>query len=204
MTTQAQKLLQKYQTIIAEEVNVKSVRLLDDDQQVKMQYVPLGNKLGADFGKDTGRIIWSAKQWKAKIQDDGSLLVEDGSDAWTLSSDQFEVRYSWFDQPNQIVEEWAMVELNLDLTDELVQEWIAREISRFINQMRKDADYTVSDRVACGYVSLSTLLSEIIQTHAEYLQAEALLSWVQEWESEWDHTAEFEYEWGVVTFTVKR
>lgn len=69
-----------------------------------------------------------------------------------------------------------MVELDLTLTDDLIQEGIAREISRFLNQMRKDADYTVSDRVQCFYKTDSDLLIQIVTGHTEYLQQEALLS----------------------------
>ncbi len=52
----------KYKDIIAEEVNVKDVYLLDDAVVVTTTYVPLGQKLGAVFGKDTSLIISSAKQ----------------------------------------------------------------------------------------------------------------------------------------------
>lgn len=204
MTNQAQKILDKYGSIIAEEVNVKSVHLLDDDQQVTVQYIPLGNMLWEQFGKDTGRIIWSAKKWSATLTEQGDLKVSDGWDSWTLTPDQFEIRYSWFDEPHQIVEDWIMVELDLALTDELIQEWTAREISRFLNQMRKDADYQVSDRVACGYETKSTVLADIIQTHAEYLQAEALLTSITAEEIQWDYSAVFEYEWEEVSFTLKR
>lgn len=204
MTSQAQKILDKYESIIAEEVNVKSVSLLDDDQQVTVQYIPLGNMLWEQFGKDTGRIIWSAKKWSASLTSNGELKVSDGWDSWLLSSDQFEVRYTWFDEANQIVEEWAMVELNLSLTDELVQEGIAREISRFLNQMRKDADYQVSDRIQVWYETDSELLGKILVDHAEYLQTEALVREFVAEKIEGELEADFEYEGEAVSFVVKK
>jgi len=204
MTANPQQLVEKYHDIIAEEVNVKKVSILDDTQQVTIQYIPLGNTLWAQFGKDTGRIIWSAKQWKAKIQDDGRLLVEDGNDSWTLSSDQFELRYSWFDQPHQIVEEWAMIELDLTLTDELIAEWVAREISRYLNQMRKDADYDVSDRIQVWYETSHTPYAELIVKHIDYLKAEALVESFSPNKIDSDHSATFELDGNEVVFYVKR
>ncbi len=204
MSVNPQLIVEKYHDIIAEEVNVKKVSLLWWDQQVTVQYVPLGNTLWAQFGKDTGRIIGSAKQWKAKIQDDGSLLVEDGSDSWMLSSDQYELRYSGFDGPNQIVEDGAMIELDLTLTDELIAEWVAREISRFLNQMRKDADYDVSDRIQVGYQTDHAPYAALIVAHQEYLQTEALVASFVADQIESDHSATFELDGHEVMFYVKR
>lgn len=199
-----EKIVEKYQDIIAEEVNVKQVTLLDADQSVTVQYVPLGNMLGEAFGKDTWRIIASAKKWQAQLNDAGELLVQDGDDSWTLSQEMFDLRYSWFDEANQIVEEATMIQLDLELNDTLIQEWIAREISRFLNQMRKDADYQVSDRVQCGFTTESDYLSGIVATHESYLQAEALLQSINRESIAWDHTAEFEIDGQSMSFTLKK
>lgn len=197
------KILEKYHDIIAEEVNVKKVSLLDDNQQVNISYIPLGNKLWEQFGKDTGRIIWSAKQWNAELKD-GKLIVRDGDDSWELSEDQYEIRYSGFDGENQIVEEWAMIELDLTMTDDLIQEGMAREISRFLNQMRKDADYTVSDRIQVWYETKSELLTKIISDHEEYLQNEALVSEFVAGKIDGELDAEFELDEEKVRFFVKK
>lgn len=202
--TSPENILEKYHDIIAEEVNVKNVSLLSDDQQVTVQYVPLGNTLGEKFGKDTWRIIGSAKQGNARLVENWQLKVEDWDQSWLLDTDQYEVRYSWFDGKNQIVEDGTMIELNLELTDELIQEGIAREISRFLNQMRKDADFEVSDRVDCGFVTESDDMSGIIAKHDTYLKTEALLRDIDRSTIQWDHTAIFEYEGNEVTFTLKR
>ena len=46
-------LLEKYADVIAEEVNVKEISLMEGNAEVKVQYNPLGSMLGASFGKDT-------------------------------------------------------------------------------------------------------------------------------------------------------
>ena len=45
----AARLLQKYGEIIAEEVNVNDVTLLDDTVSVTVTYIPLGQKIGGLF-----------------------------------------------------------------------------------------------------------------------------------------------------------
>ncbi len=204
MTTKAQRLVEKYHDTIAEEVNVKKVSILSDDQQVTIQYIPLGNTLWEQFGKDTWRIIWSAKKGQAQLLDDKTLKVHDGEDEWILSEHQYELRYSWFDEDNQIVEDGAMVELDLTMTPELVQEWIAREVSRFLNQMRKDADFDVSDRITVGYQTWSEMLENVIKIHSSYLQEEALVASFTTDSLTWELESDFEYEWQIVHFVVKK
>ena len=206
MTATSAQLLAKYGQIIAEEVNVKQVWLIENTDWVRIQYLPNGRELGADFGKDTWQIIWSAKSGNALLNNDGTLTVTwSAGQERVLQDHQFEVRYTWFDAPHQVVESWAMIELDLETTQDLIDEWVAREISRFLNQMRKDADFDVSDRVALVYRSDSEYLKGIVTQYTTYLQQEALLTSVTDETTEWsDHIADFEYEEGKMSFGVKR
>jgi len=53
--------LQKYGTIIEEEVNIKNISVMNDEISVKKLYIPVGTQISSKFGKDTGRIIAAAK-----------------------------------------------------------------------------------------------------------------------------------------------
>jgi hypothetical protein len=55
-----------------------------------------------------------------------------------------------------------IAKLNLEITPELEREGIARELSRFLNQMRKDADFAVEDKVNMIYSNASENLKNII------------------------------------------
>lgn len=206
MTATSQQILEKYWHIIAEEVNVKKVTLIQDTSGVVLQYLPNGRELWSDFGKDTGMIIWAAKSGNAVLNTDETLTVTwPAGQERILQSHQFEVRYTWFDGPNQVVESGAMIELDLESDQALIDEWVAREISRFLNQMRKDADFDVSDRVDLAYASQSDYLTGIISQYKPYLEAEALLSSIKEWiVQDCDHTSTFEYEWESIVFAVKK
>ena len=61
MLNQAQ-LIQKYEDIIREEVNVKRIWPFLSDSPIKKIFKPIGSQLSAKFGKDTGQIISSGKQ----------------------------------------------------------------------------------------------------------------------------------------------
>jgi isoleucyl-tRNA synthetase len=64
----------------------------------------------------------------------------------------------------------------LTMTPELLQEWVAREISRFLNQMRKDAGYNVDDKVNLRYTTNSQRLEDVLNKFWEFLKDEALIA----------------------------
>ena len=84
-----------------------------------------------------------------------------------------------------------IAKLNLEITPELEREGVARELSRFLNQMRKDADFAVEDKVNMIYSNASDNLKNIISEFWEFLKWEALLLSIEEKEWNWDITSEF-------------
>ncbi len=204
MSHTPQYILDKYGSIIAEEVNVKNVWLLSWDQAITVQYAPIWSKLWASFWKDTWRIIAAAKKGQAQLQANNILLVNDGEASRELQPDQYEIRYSWFDEPNQIIEDGTMIELNLELNEGLINEGVAREISRFLNQMRKDADLNVSDRIQIEFASTHEPFKNIIKIHEEYLKNEALVTSFNQVETKSSglYSASFDLEGETINFSI--
>jgi len=196
-----QTIIDKYHDTIAEEVNVKSVTALSDDMEVTKSYIPLGKELSAAFGKDTGQIIGAAKSGNVVDNGDGTITV---AGQWVLESHQYEIRYSGLDESHQTVEEGVIVSLDMKLTDELIMEWVARELSRQLNQMRKDADYNVDDRVVCTYETTSDYLASVLTNHQEFLQKEALLSEINRWNPTGDIVTPFTNDNDTVTLSLTR
>ena len=168
-------LLEKYWDIIKEEINVKNVKVYQSDKPITKIYKPLWGQLSAKFWKDTWQIIANWKQWNVR-EIDGWIEVFDN--AWhtrKLDESDYEVVYEWLDWTDTTVEWNTIVKLDLEITDELKREWTAREISRFLNQMRKDADFSVDARVNMHYQSDSEDMKNIVQEFAEFLKEEALI-----------------------------
>ncbi len=204
MTVKTQYIIEKYGDIIKEEVNVKDVDVLSQEVHITKLYVPVGSMLSQHFGKDTGKIIAASKAGQAEEVGGGRLRVRDGDQQWELSPEDYEVRYEGINEQTQTVEQWVMVELDLTMTDALRDEGVAREISRFLNQMRKNANYNVDDRVLCIYTTASDYLKAVLATHADMLKSEALLSDIQEgtWVGDIEET--FENEGEICIIRLKR
>jgi isoleucyl-tRNA synthetase len=64
-----------------------------------------------------------------------------------LEKNEYEIAYEGLDSDDMAIDGNIIARLDLELTPELQREGIAREISRFLNQMRKDANFNIDDRV---------------------------------------------------------
>ena len=84
-----------------------------------------------------------------------------------MSAEDYEVAYEGLDANNIAVEGNMITELDLTLTPELEREGVAREISRFLNQMRKDADFAVEQKVKLTYTTASEHLRAILKEFDE-------------------------------------
>ena len=187
-----QDLLKKYWDIIKEEVNVKEISSFSSDKPIVKVFKPLGSQLSAKFWKDTGQIIANGKQWNIKELENWKVEVfspQGGSRI--LESEDYEIVYEGLDDPNIAVDGNMIAKLNLEITPELEREGIARELSRFLNQMRKDADFAVEDKVKMTYETSSTALKNISSEFSEFLKGEALLLSIEERGESGAITAEF-------------
>lgn len=72
-----------------------------------------------------------------------------------------------------------IAKLDLQITPALEREGLARELSRFLNQMRKDADFPIDARVKMFFTTESQNLEAILEEFREFLQGEALVASIE-------------------------
>ena len=199
-------LLAKYGTIISEEINVKSLSGFSEALKITKVYKPLWSALSAKFGKDTGKIIQFGKQGNTKL-DGQTLVVFDGQgNEWRLEAGEYEVAYEGLEGDAMAVDGDIIARLDMTISPELMREGIAREFSRFLNQMRKDAQYNVADKVALQYFTNDTLLVQVLEEFSDFLMGEALLSSLQAVaiKPEGDIVSEYSSDEGMVVFGMVR
>ncbi len=168
-----EKLLGKYWDIIKEEVNVKEFGNIQSDMDIKKIVKPIGRVISSRFGRDVGLIIKHAKQWDVVFLDNGKIEVNSWDKKWVLEKGDYQIVYEWLDGNHMLAEDNIIIDLDLELDKELIEEWSMRELSRALNQMRKDADYSVEARVRL-YIYGSYI--NIIKKYEQFLKDEALLS----------------------------
>ena len=195
------ELLEKYWDIIKEEINVKDVDIYQSDKPITKIYKPLWGQLSVKFWKDTWQIIANWKQWNVREIDGWIEVFDNNGNTWKLDESDYEIVYEWLDWTDTTVEWNTIVKLDLEITDELKREGTAREISRFLNQMRKDADFSVDARVNMHYQSDSEDMKNIVKEFSEFLKEEALIINISEGSCDTDTRSDtYESENGKITF----
>lgn len=200
-------IMEKYWDTIKEEINVKELSEIDKSINIKKTYKPLWNKLSSKFGKDTGRIIQFWKSWNMKeIWDDKIAIFDDEWNEWTLEKDDYEISYEWLEWTNMAIDWHIIASMDLVIDAELQREWVAREISRFLNQMRKDADYNVWDKVKLMFCTENEYLCEVLDVFKDFLCKEALLSGIERInrQPEWNIVANFSYDESNAIFSLTK
>jgi isoleucyl-tRNA synthetase len=138
--------LEPYLDLIADEVNVKRVRLsheIDDYATFRLQVN--ARAIGPRLGGETKSVIKASKQGEWSALPDGGVLVAGHS----LSQGEYDLLLQPRDGVvcESLPSNDAIVVLDLALTDELVGEGLARDVVRAVQQARKEADLDVSDSI---------------------------------------------------------
>ena len=101
------------------------------------------------------------------------MSVSVGGEEFEILPDEIEVRVEARSGLVVASEGAYLAALKTDLTPELVREGLAREFVRRVQDLRKQADFDIADRIYM-YVSASQNLMDAIQDHKEYIMGETL------------------------------
>ncbi len=164
---------------IADELNVKEVRLLDSATEAVSHTVkPFSKQLGQKYGNKFPAIqkaifAMNAEEVAATFFAGKTLEVNAGGEIFQIISEEVEVK-AQAKAGFAVAEDGAYVAaLVTDLTPELIAEGLAREFIRRAQDLRKTADLDVVDRIEL-YVEATPILKSAIETHADYIKAETL------------------------------
>lgn len=162
--------------LIKQEVNVKELQLINAEEashliikQIKPNFKALGPKLGKDMktvggaiaGLETEQISQLEKEGKFEIQgyeitlDDVEISTKD-IPGWTVTSDGK-----------------TTVALDLTLTEELKSEGIAREFINRIQNLRKEKNFDLTDRITI-FLEENLPFLEDIKKNEQYISSEVL------------------------------
>jgi isoleucyl-tRNA synthetase len=164
--------------IVADELNVKSVRLLDADHPdaasygVSQRLTVNARAAGPRLGKDVQTAIKGSKAGDWSVSDDGTvtaggLVLEEGE--YTLET----VASGGDDSATGMLPGGGFVVLDTAVTPALEAEGVARDLVRAVQQARRDAGLDVSDRITL-VVSAEAAAADAARTHADLIRRETL------------------------------
>jgi isoleucyl-tRNA synthetase len=171
--------LEGFESIVADEVNVKSVRLLDADDPAAASY-GISQKLtvnaraaGPRLGRDVQTAIKGSKSGDWSVAEDGT--VTSGGLALVEGEYTLETVAGSADAGSAtgLLPRGGFVVLDTDVTPELAAEGLARDLVRAVQQARRDAGLDVSDRIALT-IGGADAVQAAARTHEDLIAGETL------------------------------
>ena len=177
------KMIIDHADVIKEELNVKEIEILKDAKEYVKQVVkPNARVLGPKYGKDVQKIIRLAKEGDFEINENGTVKIGD----FLLSPEEAEIGYTGREGYDAASGAGYSIILDTRITEELKNEGYAREIVRYIQDMRKEAGYNVDDRIYI-YVEAGKGMAVALDSFADYIMKETLANGMQDGgDFEWD------------------
>ena len=172
--------LEAVERIILDEVNVKELKLVDNEasglvKRVKADFKKLGPRYGKIM-KDLGKAITSMSQKDiARLEKNGSFTFEALAGAPVVTVDDVEIIPE--DVPGwQVANDGNItVALDVTVTPELRNEGMARELINRIQNIRKASEFDITDKVDV-VISGNEGVKEAVEAFGDYISAQVLAS----------------------------
>ena len=166
-----------FKEIIAEEVNVKSIEIKEEISELAELKLQINfKKIGAKFGSKIKEITEATKtgNWKKisekEIEIAGVILSDDDFEIKLATKNNDEKKFAIAALPTNDY----LVQLDIEVTKELEDEGIARDVVRAVQQNRKDADLNISDHIILKVFSNIPRIIEVTKAFENYIKDQVL------------------------------
>ena len=163
---------------VRDELNVQSVEYSADESAyielyAKPNFPLLGKRLGKRMKAFAGVIANLDIGQISELQSNGDIQLTVAGESETFSSEEIQVQQQARAGTNTVSNRQIAVDLDCQLTPELIRGGYAREVVNRIQRARKDQGFDVSDRVAVTYAAQGEL-AQAIAEHRNYIMGETL------------------------------
>ena len=164
--------------LIKSEVNVKELVIVPAEQseiklvkKIKPQFKVLGKKVGADMKAVAAEINAMTQDQIAKMEAEGAYTLH--NTPYTLIPEDVEIITE--DMPGWLVANNGIltIALDIELTDELIEEGIARELINRIQNLRKSSGLEITDRIKVTIEDRPEIHNAVLHCN-EYIASQVL------------------------------
>jgi isoleucyl-tRNA synthetase len=174
-----QEVVEKYADLLEDELNVKHVRTLHAaGESVSFSLNPLPKQLGQKYGSKfpvirQALLALDASAAGPTFLAGQNVVVSVEGDEYAIQPDEVEVRMQAREGYAVASEGAYLAALVTELTPELVQEGLAREFVRRVQDLRKTAELEIADRIVL-YYDVTPGLAKALESYKEYICTETL------------------------------
>jgi isoleucyl-tRNA synthetase len=170
--------VRRVEEMILEEINVKQIEYVTDESGiVRKKAKPNFRSLGQKFGKAVQPVAARIREFSGneinELERQGTLTLPINGSEYTISKEDIEILHE--DIKGWMVESDGSITVALDteLDEELIDEGFAREFVNRIQNMRKAAEFEVTDRIKIYHASTKRL-GKALNRMAGYIKQETL------------------------------
>lgn len=171
--------------ILMQEVNVKEIQLLTNEEasdllvkNIKPNFKILGPKYGAEMKAISEATTKLTNDDIVALEQTGKISLNLGNKTIDLTLEDFEI--STKDIPGWTVASNGTLTVALDvtITDELLSEGMARELVNRIQNLRKDNDFKLTDRINLT-LKKDEKIERVIHQNKDYICSETLANQIE-------------------------
>ena len=165
--------LEKYEALICDEINVKKLKFIADIGALAEFKLELNFKLlGKKYGSKLKEITILAKQGKwQKLADQkiqiGEFILDNEEGKFLLKAKDNKAT-------SALAAQDGLVNLDINLDNQLINEGLARDVVRIIQQERKNLDFNITDRIIINLTTDTDDILMAINDYKQYIQKQTL------------------------------
>jgi isoleucyl-tRNA synthetase len=163
--------LKAFEDVIKDEVNVKTVTFDDNPHTYGTQALHVNPKIGARIGKAMRDVMGASKKGEWTLTPEGTVEIA----GQVLTGDDFSLRVLTEEgvHSQTIARGHGVVILNVETTQDLENEGLARDVIRLVQMTRKEADLNISDRIVLT-IAAGDALRAALEQFGETVKRETL------------------------------
>ncbi len=173
-----QQQVEAVKQLVLNEVNVKEMEYITDTagilvKRIKPNFKTLGPRFGKLMKEVSGAINGMDQEEIAAFEKAQSCEMELGGERILLSLEDVEIISE--DIPGWLVanEGAITVALDINITEDLRQEGVARELVNRIQNIRKESGFEVTDKIEV-FIEKHALIAEAVLSHGKYIGSQTL------------------------------
>ncbi len=173
-----EKLIGDLTTLIEEELNVKKVVFTNEiDSYINFEIKPNFKVCGKLFGSNikllTEYLENLDKETIKRLENDEVITITLNDTNYNLNKEMLDIRVNSKEGYNSGVINNSFIILNTTLTDDLINEGIARELISKVQNLRKVKDFNITDRIYIYYYADINLI-EKLDKYIDFIKKETL------------------------------
>ena len=162
--------------LINEELNVKNVTFVSDlTEYMTLSVKPNFRVCGRMFGKNINEYAKELEKLSQKdittLQNGGSIIIKFNDEDLEVNSEMVEIRVSSKEGYDAAFLNDNFIVIDTTLTDDLILEGIARELVSKVQNLRKEKDFDIADRIKLYY---NGDIKDVISKFEDYIKSETL------------------------------